>query len=343
MGGELENSDGQRVYDQYDPWMIDYANRTEWNKSFISIISGKEIKKGKTLPHGGLRYITGRKTFDEFDRLVQGSYQDWVFHCASFIELREKMRSGEGIEVGPAAEYFEGGIAVSEDYATSLPGLYAAGECASSVFGANRVAAATMEMLTSGARAGWAAGEYALAHRFCTIDLIQEATLLENILAPLNRESGEKPSRMRKKLQEQSQRLMGPVRNEGEMTEYRSFLETLRSDGIPNLATTSKETRYNKEWIEALDLVNMVDTMSACCRASLCRNESRGVHYREDYPQVDNDNWLKEVVIQRINEDWKISSRPLKTHRLSPPAGITPYMDFTKLMMQSHSEIGGHH
>ena len=343
VGGELANSDGQLVYDKYDPWMIDYANKTEWNKSFISVISGKEIKKGNALSHGGLRYITGRKTFSEFDRLVQASYQDWVFHCASFIDLREKMLSGEGIEVGPAAEYFEGGLAVNTDYATSLPGLYAAGECASSVFGANRVAAATMEMLTTGAKAGSAAGEYALSHSFSDINLNQEGALLDGILEPLERNNGEKPSVIRKKLQEQSQHLMGPVRNESEMTQYLSFLEALKSVEIPHIATTSKELRYNKEWIEALDLKNMVDTMQACCRASLIRKESRGVHYREDYPNVDNENWLKEIVIQKINENWKLSTRPVNSSKLSQPTGIIPYMDFTKKMMQSHSEIGGHH
>ncbi len=343
VGGELENSDGQLVYDQYDPWMIDYANRTEWNKSFISMISGKEIRKGKALPHGGLRYTYGKKSFDEFDRLVQASYEDWVFHCASFYGLREKMRNGEGIEVGPAAEYFEGGIAVNESYATSLPGLYAAGECANSVFGANRVAAATMEMLTSGARAGWSAGEFALAHQFYDIDLTQESTLIENILAPLNRNEGEKPSVVRKKLQVQSQKLMGPVRNEAEMTEYLTFLDALKSDQIPLLATSSKELRYNKEWLETMDLVNMIDAMQACCQASLIREESRGVHYREDYPFVDNDNWLKEVVVQRSNENWNISTRPVNAHKLPAPSGKISYMDFTKKMMQSHSEIGGHH
>jgi succinate dehydrogenase/fumarate reductase flavoprotein subunit len=127
------------------------------------------------------------------------------------------------------------------------------------------------------------------------------------------------------------------------MTQYLSFLEALKSAEIPHLATTSKELRYNKEWIEALDLKNMVDTMQACCRASIFRKESRGVHYREDYPNVDNENWLKEIVIQKINDNWKFSTRPVNSSRLSQPTGIIPYMDFTKKMMQSHSEIGGHH
>ena len=119
--------------------------------------------------------------------------------------------------------------------------------------------------------------------------------------------------------------------------------EALESAEIPHLATTLKDLPYNKEWIEALDLANMVDTMQACCRASLFRKESRGVHYREDFPNVDNTNWLTEVIIQNTNENCKISTRPVNTHRLSPPSGIIPYMEFTKIMMQAHSEIGGHH
>ena len=88
------------------------TNRTEWNKSFISLISAKEMRAGKTLPHGGLTYVPGDVGFEAFDRLVQNYYPGWVFHDGNFGGLREQMRRGEGLEVGPGAEYFEGGVAV---------------------------------------------------------------------------------------------------------------------------------------------------------------------------------------------------------------------------------------
>ena len=342
-GGVLENSEGERIYDQHDPWMIHYANNTEWNKSFISLISARAIREGKTLPHGGLRYVLGDTSYEDFDKGVELYNKDWVFHGSDFSPLQEKMRSGEGVEVGPAAEYFEGGIAVDEHYETSLPGLYAAGECASSVFGANRVAAATMEMLTTGARAGWSAGEYALATSHQEIDAGQEAELLEKALAPLRRQPGRNTSAIRKAFQEQTQANVGPIRTEGELQAYLDYLEDLEQGELSQLGTESKSLVYNKEWIEALDLVNMVVTMKACARAALARTESRGVHFREDYPIVNNEDWLQQVLIWREEGEMMTGTRPVDTSRMTPPGGKIPFMDFIKRMMQAHSDIGGHH
>lgn len=342
-GGELENSAGERVYQKYDPWMIDYANRTEWNKSFISLVSGREIKASKTLAHGGLRYVPGPMGFEAFDSQVMAYTKDWVFHDGDFIALREKMKSGEGIEVGPGAEYFEGGLAVDEDYATNLPGLFAAGECASSVFGANRVAAATMEMLTAGARAGMSAGEFANACSHCDVDDDQEANLMDRLLSPTHRKQGINPIEVRKALQKKSQELMGPVRTADELVGYLDYLLSLRRDVLPLLSSAGESHYYNKTWFEALDLVNMVDVMESSCRAALHREESRGVHYREDFPFVDNDQWLKQIMVTMANGDYQVGERPVSTSLMVPPTGRKPYMDFIKTMMAAHSDIGGHH
>lgn len=342
-GGELEDREGDRIYTHYDPWMIDYANSTEWNKSFISLISARAMKEGRTLPHGGLRYVAGDIGYEAFDRRVEQYYQGWVFHGGNFAGLKEKMRTGEGLEVGPAAEYFEGGIAVNERYEASLPGLYAAGECAASVFGANRVAAATMEMLTTGARAGWAAGEHALAMSHQDVDAGQEADLLEQVLAPLGRRSGAAVVPVRKAFQEQSQARMGPIRSEEDLQVYLVYLDGLKRDALTQLGTVHDSPAYNKEWIEALDLANMVVTMEASARAALARTESRGVHFRDDYPEVDNDAWLRQVLVWQENGKMVTGTRPLDTSRLSPPQGKVPFMDFVKRMMQAHSDIGGHH
>ncbi len=343
VGGELENSQGERVYARYDPWMIDYANNTEWNKSFISLISARAMREGKTLPHGGLRYVPGDMGYKAFARGVGQNYTDWVFHGADFSGLKEKMRSGEGIEVGPAAEYFEGGIAVDDGYRASVPGLYAAGECAASVFGANRVAAATMEMLTTGARAGWSAGEYALARTHQDVDAGQEAELLERALAPLRRRGVAAVAAVRRAFQEQSQARMGPIRTQEELQAYLAYLENLEQSELPQLGTTQDSPVYNKEWIEALDLANMVVAMEASARAALARTESRGVHFRDDYPEVDNDAWLRQVLVWQENGNMTTGARPVDVSLMAPPSGKTAFMAFIKRMMQAHSDIGGHH
>ncbi|MCP4513952.1 MAG: FAD-binding protein [Delftia sp.] len=247
------------------------------------------------------------------------------------------------MEVGPAAEYFEGGIAVDERYQASVPGLYAAGECAASVFGANRVAAATMEMLTTGARAGWSAGEYALARTHQDVEAGQEAALLERALAPLGRRPGAAVAAVRKAFQEQTQAMMGPIRSAGELQAYLAYLQELKRSELPRLGTTRDSPVYNKEWIEALDLTNMVLTMEASAQAALARTESRGVHCRDDYPEVDNDAWLRQVLVWQENGNMSTATRPVDVSLMAPPRGKTPFMDFIKRMMQAHSDVGGHH
>lgn len=343
FGGILENCDGERIFDKYDPWMIHYANHTEWNKSFISHITARETRAGKRSPHGGVYYRVGDEPFEEFEKRVMEHYPNWNFKMTDMSIVGKLLKSGEGIEVGPAAEYFEGGIAVDEHYATNIPGLYAAGECASSVFGSNRVAAATMEMLTAGARAGWSAGQYAsLQSEYdsvpgCLAEFIAKA------LQPLHRSEGVKPSEVRNRLQEISQEKLGPIRNEKELDEYIAYLENLKRNELPQLYASSKSRRYNKAWVETFEIENLTTVLELSARAALARTESRGVHFREDYPVTDNDNWLKEIVIQQQDHGHRLSTRPVAATRVAPPRGVFPYLEMVKMMMNGHSDIGGHH
>ncbi len=342
-GGIIENSAGERIFDKYDPWMVAYANRTEWNKCFISHISAKEIKAGKASPHGGVYYRVGDEPFETFEARVMHSYPNWTFKGNDMSFVGRQMKSGEGVEVGPGAEYFEGGIAVNERYEASIPGLYAAGECASSVFGANRVAAATMEMLTTGAIAGRSAGEYSIQNEQLQPDESQFGALVEKVTQPLGRREGVLPVELRLRIQQNAQKLVSPVRNETELKTFLSLIDKVKTEEIPALYTPSTNPAYNKAWIEALEIENMVTVLELSARAALERTESRGVHYREDYPNVDNDNWLKEIVLKLDDGKIDVSTRPVNTSLMSPPTGVTPYLDFIKKMMEGHSDTGGHH
>jgi succinate dehydrogenase/fumarate reductase flavoprotein subunit len=256
--------------------------------------------------------------------------------------MAEKMKSGEGIEVGPGAEYFEGGLAVDEHYATNLPGLYAAGECACSLFGANRVAAATMEMLTTGAIAGWSAGEYSQTAPLTVCPPEQVRALAEKICRPLARKDGIKPSEIRGRIQVNAQEKLCPVRNAKELNEMLAFLDGLKEE-IKGVSAQSLERAYNKSWLEALELENMIQVLELSARAALERTESRGVHYREEYPVTDNKNWLQEIVLSRQPVGIGVSRRPFNTSFMAPPQDVLPYLDMVKKMMQGHSDTGGHH
>jgi succinate dehydrogenase / fumarate reductase flavoprotein subunit len=137
--------------------------------------------------------------------------------------------------------------------------------------------------------------------------------------------------------------MLGPIRTQGELQELIGFLEDIKKDKLPNLVTKSKSRLYNKEWIDSLELANTVHVLEASARSALARTESRGVHYREDFPQTDNENWLLESIVELVDSDLKIRTRPAIITTHTPPKGIMPYMDMMKKMMAEHSDVTGAH
>jgi succinate dehydrogenase / fumarate reductase flavoprotein subunit len=136
---------------------------------------------------------------------------------------------------------------------------------------------------------------------------------------------------------------LGPIRNHNELTSFLSFLEKVRRDNLSLLATDSKSRLYNKEWMDALELPNMVQLLTASAVSALKRTESRGVHFREDYPETDNQNWLKENIIRHTGEDMKLDGKQLTITSMTPPSGKTPWLTFIRRMMELHSDTGGKH
>jgi succinate dehydrogenase / fumarate reductase flavoprotein subunit len=117
----------------------------------------------------------------------------------------------------------------------------------------------------------------------------------------------------------------------------------MKRDELPFLQTTAEGRLYNKEWLDAIELESILDLLEFSAASALQRTESRGVHFREDHPNTDNDHWLKESVVRRTDGGFELTTRPVCTNSLTPPGGRTPYLEMIKTMMESHSDIGGHH
>ena len=153
-GGEITNREGEAFLNEYDPYTVQKGTITEWNKSFVSFATMREVRAGKGSPHGGIYYGRGKVPWEAYGPMASMMFPNWKYKALDLTELGRTLKEGGRVEVGAAVEYFEGGIDVNERFESSLPGLYAAGECYLGAFGANRVASAITEMLVQGAEAG---------------------------------------------------------------------------------------------------------------------------------------------------------------------------------------------
>jgi succinate dehydrogenase/fumarate reductase flavoprotein subunit len=342
-GGELTNSLGEKFLEKYDPYVVDKGTSMEWNKGFISYATAKEVRQGNGSPHEGVFYGLGKVPWESFERNAAPIFPKWKYKAMDLSKMAETLKGGGTVEVGPAVEYFDGGIVVNEKFETNVPGLYAAGECTLGPFGANRVCSAITEMLVHGADAGQNAGAYAKTIRALPRPAEAFKSLEEEARIPLLKKEGFGISAVRRRVQETAHKRLGPIRNEKELTEFIDFLDKVQKDELPNLATLSKSRVYNKEWMDALELKNMVHLLKAAALSARNRTESRGVHFREDYPFSDNDCWLEESRVSLGKGSWKVGRVPAVVTALTPPKGKIPFLEMMKKMMQSRSNIGGHH
>jgi succinate dehydrogenase/fumarate reductase flavoprotein subunit len=340
---ELNNSVGEPFLKKYDPFVVQTGTTMEWNKSFVSFATMKEVREGKGSPNGGVYFRRGQVPWETVERIATGRFPNWKYKALDLSELGRMFKENEPVEVGAVVEYFDGGIVIDERFETGVAGLYAAGECALGPFGANRVCSAITEMLVHGADAGRNAGEYAGKNRMHKLDAQAFRPLEEEAERPLVRQNRLQPAQVRRRVQEMAHKNLGPIRKKEELTDFIAFLDGVRKDELPNLGTTSKSRIYNKEWLDAIELRNMVHLLKTSAVSALHRTESRGVHYREDFPYTNNDNWLQENIIKLNNGTLEVRRRPAAITTFTPPRGKIPYLDMIKKMMQTRSDIGGHH
>ncbi|MCA1650129.1 MAG: FAD-binding protein, partial [Acidobacteria bacterium] len=245
----------------------------------------REIKEGRGSPHGGvfldISWIKERlSNAPEHIRKKLPS----MYH--QFKELAGIDITAEAMEVGPTTHYVMGGIKVDSDTQMStLPGLFAAGECAAGINGANRLGGNSLsDLLVFGKRAGEYAAEYAKANGAVALDERQVAAATSSALEPFECGSGgENPFAVQQDLQAMMQELVGIVRMEEEMQRALQILDSLKVRAERAGATGHRE--YNTGWHAAQDLVNLLTVSEAITRSAIERKESRGGHFRQDYPE----------------------------------------------------------
>jgi succinate dehydrogenase / fumarate reductase flavoprotein subunit len=202
-----------------------------------------------------------------------------------FKELADLDITREPMEIGPTTHYIMGGIRVDADtQMSSIPGLFAAGECASGINGANRLGGNSLsDLIVFGKRAGEYSAQWARENGAALIDDGAVGRAMNDALAPFERgDSGENPYKVQSDLQETMQSLVGIVRNEGEMREAAVQIQRLKERA--QRVGVSGHREYHAGWHTALDLRNLLEVSECIALSAIERKESRGGHFREDYP-----------------------------------------------------------
>jgi succinate dehydrogenase / fumarate reductase, flavoprotein subunit len=321
-GGVLRNSEGRRfmfddIPDLYKQQTADTEEEgwryTQGDKNarrppelltrdHVARCINREVKAGRGSPHGGvfldISWIKDRlpKSVEHIKKKLPSMYHQ-------FKQLADLDITKEPMEVGPTTHYMMGGVRVDGDSQMStVPGLFAAGEVAAGLHGANRLGGNSLsDLVVFGRRAGRYAASFAKDNGTAGIDEGKLQAAATAALAPFERGvSGENPYQVQYDLQECMQDLVGIVRTETEMQQALEVIGQLRARAEQVGITGNRE--YNNGWHTAIDLRSMLIVSEAVTRAALLRKESRGAQFREDFPNKDAE-WGKYNIVIRQNAD----------------------------------------
>ena len=307
-GGVLTNSEGNRF--MFDDIPDLYKNSTADNpeegwiytqgdkearrppelltRDHVARCIVREIREGRGSPHDGV-YLDISWIKEKLSNAEEHIKRKLPSMYHQFKQLADIDITKESMEVGPTTHYVMGGVLVDADTQMStVPGLFAAGECAAGLHGANRLGGNSLsDLLVFGQRAGKYAAEFARENGNGDVDDGQVESAVDEILAPFDREnSGENPFDIQYELQDRMQELVGIVRNEGDMQQALEVIEALRQRAGKVSVIGNRE--FNPGWHTALDLKFLLIVSEAVARAALERKESRGAHFREDFEDKDD-------------------------------------------------------
>src|SRR5438105_2696195 len=302
-GGILTNKDGQRfMFDEVpESYRAQTADNEEegWRycqgdknarrppelltRDHISRCIVREIKEGRGSPHGGV-YLDIAWIKQKLPNAAEYIKKKLPSMYHQFKQLADIDITEQPMEVGPTTHYIMGGVHVDADTEMSrVSGLFAAGECAAGINGANRLGGNSLsDLLVFGKRAGEHAAQFARQNSLGKVDDNKIESAAHEALAPFDRSKGENPYEVQRALQEAMQNLVGIVRNESEMREALGKLDGFKRRAQKAAVTGNRE--YNPGWHTALDLKNLLTVSEAITLAALERRESRGAQFRDDYP-----------------------------------------------------------
>ncbi len=295
-GGRFYNGLGERFMKRYCP---EHAERVP-ERAAVCRVAALEIYEGRATKHGGV-YLDGSEALDEISQAPPRWYRT--------IQEAGIDMSYQPLELVPAAHTFLGGIRIDATGKTSLEGLYAAGETAGGVHGANRLGGAALSDAiafgfvageAAAAKAGWESGKRTGSGELDSM-VREAATRLEGFQGG---ESGIEPSQLTRAVQETMTANAMVIREERSLSRAQETLDRLRVEVAPKLRVSAGSGREMLSQLrEVVEAVNLLQVAMLVTRAADMRRETRGAHYRLDYPLRDDEHWLRNIVLTRAGEE----------------------------------------
>jgi succinate dehydrogenase / fumarate reductase flavoprotein subunit len=301
-GGLLTNRNGERFMERYDPQRMELSTRDVVARSIYI-----EVQEGRGTPHGGAYLDISHRGAEYVKKKLPSMYHQ-------FMEFAEIDITKEPMEVFPTTHYMMGGVRVDADTTGStVPGLFAAGEVAGGMHGANRLGGNSLsDLLVFGRRAGLGAAQYAneLRDNTLKIDDVDLEKASQEMLKPFENAEGENPYTVHQALQEAMSAYVGVFRTKEKLAEGLEELQVLK-DRASQLRIEGSRM-YNPGWHLCKDLKSMLIVSEAIAKSAHQREESRGAHSRVDFPNYDNEKWgTVNSVISKDNGTMKIGTSPL--------------------------------
>jgi len=307
-GAYLLNNLGERFMARYDPDRMERSTR-----DIVSRACYLEIAAGRGTPGGGVWLDISHLGRARVEALFPGMVERT--RAAGF-----DLAAGP-VEVCPAAHFIMGGVVIDEGCHTTIPGLYAAGEDAAGVQGANRLGGnGVAESTVFGALAGDVMAEEVVGTPLLEPDPDEVRAHIETATAPLRRESGEDVYGLLDRLRELMWAKVGVVRSRSGLESALAELAELK-ERADRVKVQDPAPAFNPEWQQALNLRSLVAASELVAASALFRTESRGAHYRADFPAQDDENWLCNVTVVRAGDGFRLGKRPARLTRINPLVG----------------------
>ena len=332
-GGVLRNSEGRRfMFDdipelyraqtaatEEEGWRYTQGDKNArrppelLTRDHVARCINREVKAGRGSPHGGV-YLDIAWIKEHISKSAEHIQRKLPSMYHQFKQLAGVDITTEVMEVGPTTHYMMGGIRVDgNSQMSTVPGLFAAGEAAAGLHGANRLGGNSLsDLLVFGQRAGQFAAEFAKRNGSVTIDERQVQDAAASALEPFERgPAADNPYAIQHALQEDMQNLVGIVRTRDEMEQALNCIERFRARAAR--AGIGGNRQYNNGWHTCLDLANMLDVSEGITRAALMREESRGAQFRDDFPNKDSEWGKYNLVVRRAEGgEMLVERRPIE-------------------------------